>query len=214
MQPILKVDLTSRKSEIISIPTSWEVDYLGGASLAARMLYDHLKPELDPLSPEAPLLFMTGPLTGTYGPAVGRFVIAARSPATGLWGESNCGGFWGPELRFAGFDGLWITGRADAPIYLWMNDQGIEMRDAKHLWGQDTYSTQSAIQQELTGGQPRVAVIGPAGEALILYSVILTDHGRVAGRTGMGAVMGSKYLKAIAVEGNGKAPVVDLPVYA
>ncbi|OGO26889.1 MAG: hypothetical protein A2W33_04640 [Chloroflexi bacterium RBG_16_52_11] len=214
MQPILKVDLTSRKSEIISIPTSWEVDYLGGASLAARMLYDHLKPELDPLSPEAPLLFMTGPLTGTYGPAVGRFVIAARSPATGLWGESNCGGFWGPELRFAGFDGLWITGRADAPIYLWMNDQGIEMRDAKHLWGQDTYSTQSAIQQELAGGQPRVAVIGPAGEALIPYSVILTDHGRVAGRTGMGAVMGSKYLKAIAVEGNGKAPVVDLPVYA
>ena len=213
MQPILKVDLTSRNSEIVTIPTSWNEEYLGGASLAARMLYQHLIPELDPLSPEAPLLFITGPLTGTYGPAVGRFVIAARSPATGLWGESNCGGFWGPELRFAGYDGLWITGHADTPVYLWINDHGLEIRDAIHLWGQDTYSTQSAIQQELAAGRPRIAVIGPAGEALIPYSVILTDHGRVAGRTGMGAVMGSKYLKAIAVEGNGKAPVADVPLF-
>ena len=209
MQPIIKADLTSRMFEVVSIPNSWQVDFLGGASLAARLLYEQLTPKLDPLSPEAPLLFITGPLTGTYGPAVGRFVISARSPATGLWGESNCGGFWGPELRFAGYDGLWITGRADKPVYLWIYDNHLEIRDASNLWGSDTYSTQTAIKQELGVSQAHIAAIGPAGEALIPYSLILTDHGRVAGRTGMGAVMGSKNLKAVAVKGSSKFNVVD-----
>jgi aldehyde:ferredoxin oxidoreductase len=214
MQPILKVDLTSRKFEVLSIPDNWRADFLGGASLAARMLYDHLKFDLDPLSPEAPLLFITGPLTGTYGPAVGRFIISARSPATGLWGESNCGGFWGPELRFAGYDGLWITGRADSPIYLWIHNNDLEIRDAVHLWGLETYSTQVVIKDELGAGDTRVAVIGPAGEALIPYSLILTDHGRVAGRTGLGAVMGSKNLKAIAVKGNRKLQMAEPDTFA
>ena len=209
MQPILKIDLSTGSTENIIIPVSWEQDYLGGASLAARMLFEHLVPELDPLSPEAPLLFMNGPLTGTAGPAVGRFVITARSPATGLWGESNCGGFWGPELRMAGYDGLWIQGRAEQPVYIWICDNHIEIRSAIHLWGSDTYVTQRAVESELGSGRARIAVIGPAGEAMLPFSLILTDHGRVAGRTGMGAVMGAKNLKAIAVKGSRQIPVVD-----
>jgi aldehyde:ferredoxin oxidoreductase len=213
MQPILKVNLTQQTFETMLPPRAWEVDFLGGASLAARLLYDHLKPEIDPLSPDAPLLFMNGPLSGTAGPAVGRFVVCARSPATGLWGESNCGGFWGPELRKAGFDGLWIEGRASSPVYLSIHDAQVEIRPAGHLWGMDTYTAQAAVRAELSPGNPRVASIGPAGEAQIPFALILTDHGRVAGRTGMGAVMGAKNLKAVAVEGSGKVPLVDLAAY-
>src|SRR3990170_2481198 len=121
MQPIIHVHLSNGKIREMTIPSEWERDYLGGASLAARLLYEYLVPDLDPLSPEAPLLFLNGPLSGTAGPAVGRFVICARSPATGLWGESNCGGFWGPELRMAGFDGLLVTGAAPKPVYLWLH---------------------------------------------------------------------------------------------
>ncbi len=214
MQPILKIDLTNGKVEQMVIPPAWEQDFLGGASLAARLLYDRLTPALEPLSPQAPLLFMNGPLSGTSGPAVGRFVVCGRSPATGLWGESNCGGFWGPELRMAGFDGLWVEGRADIPVYLWIQDGKVEIRPANHLWGQDTYQTQELIEAELGAGKVRVASIGMAGEARIPYSLILCDHGRVAGRTGMGALMGSKNLKAVAVQGHGKVPVADSARYA
>ncbi len=207
MQPILNVDLTTGTISPSTVPADWEIDYLGAASLAARILYEYLTPDLAPTSPEAPLLFLTGPLTGTAGPTVGRFVICARSPATGLWAESNCGGFWGPELRKAGFDGLLVTGRAVEPVYLWIHDGRVEIREALHLWGLETYQTQDAIVSEVDQPNPRVAVIGPAGEAQIPMSVILTDHGRVAGRTGMGAVMGSKNLKGVAVKGSGKVPI-------
>lgn len=214
MQPILAVDLSTGETGEIEIPKEWERDFIGGASLAARLLYDHLTPDLEPLSPPAPLLFLNGPLSGTAGPAVGRFVVAARSPATGLWGESNCGGFWGQELRTTGYDGLWITGQAQSPVYLWIQDHRVEIRDASHLWGLDTYQTQDAIQKELDAGKTRLAVIGPAGEALAPFALILADHGRVAGRTGMGAVMGSKNLKAIAVKGHGRIPVSNPGAYA
>ncbi len=210
MQPILTVNLTTGEIDSFNVPADWAHDYLGGSSLAARLLYDDLSHDLDPLSPEAPLLFLPGPLTGTAGPAVGRFVVCARSPATGLWGESNCGGFWGPELRKAGFDGLWVTGRSPGPVYLWISDQRVEVRDAVHLWGLETTATQDAIIQELEGhGKHRVAVIGPAGESQIPFANIITDHGRAAGRTGMGAVMGAKNLKAVAVRGEWAIPVAD-----
>ncbi len=200
MQPVLRVNLTTQTIDSFEIPEEWERDFLGGASLAARMLFETLEPGLDPLSPGAPLLFLTGPLSGTAGPAVGRFVVCSRSPATGLWAESNCGGFWGPELRKAGFDGLWIMGKSEGPVYLWIVDQKVEIRDATHFWGMETYQTQDIVLEELREfGKHRVAVIGPAGEAQIPFAGILTDHGRVAGRTGMGAVMGSKNLKAVAV---------------
>lgn len=218
MQPILKIDLSTKEINQLKIPESFQQEYLGGASLAARLLYDHISPDVDALSPEASLLFLNGPLTGTLGPAVGRFVIAARSPATGLWGESNCGGFWGPELRKAGFLGLWITGCASEPVYLWIHgsradDVSVEFKQASSIWGKDTYETQEAVSAELAVSRARVAVIGPAGEAQIPYALILTDHGRVAGRTGMGAVMGSKNLKAIAVKGDGKVPIADGKTY-
>jgi len=213
MQPIIKVNLTTHQVEKITLPTDWERDYFGGASLAARILYDLLTPDLDPLSPEAPLLFQTGPLTGTRGPAVGRFAICALSPATKLWGESNCGGAWGPEIRKAGFDGLLVTGHAPKPVYLLIQDGEVEIRDAAHLWGMETYQAQSEILIELESSKAKVAVIGPAGEARLPLGIILTGHGRVAGRTGMGAVMGAKNLKAVAVRGRGAIPLAHPEAY-
>ncbi len=207
MQPILKIDLSTNLIETISIPVDWEKDYLGGASLAARMLYDALSAELDPLAPSAPLLCITGPLTGTASPTAGRFTVCGKSPATGLWAESNIGGFWGPELRMAGWDGVWLTGKARQPVYIYLNDDHVEFREATHLWGEDTYRVQELIKAELADPGVRVLGIGPAGEALIPFSLLLCDHGRVAGRTGLGAVMGSKNLKAIAVKGSRKIPV-------
>ena len=214
MQPILKIDLSTGKTEEYIIPTQWEKDFLGGASLAARILYSSLTRELDPLSPEAPLLFMMGPMTGTSGPTTGRFVVCGKGPATGLWAESNVGGFWGPELRAAGYDGLWITGRAERPIYLWLDGSKLEIRDAAHVWGQNTYTTQDKVKEEVGEKSARVCVIGPAGEKQVLFASILCDHGRMSGRTGMGAVMGAKNLKAIAVHGNNPIPVFDLATYA
>ena len=214
MQPILRINLSTNSFEEYLIPREWEVEYLGGASLGARLLYNDLVPSLDPLSAKASLLFLNGPLTGTSGPAVGRFVVCARSPATGLWGEANCGGFWGPELRMAGYYGLWITGKAKSPVYISIDDGCVDIRPADQLWGMDTYHTQAAVKAELELKTPRVAVIGPAGESLIPFACILTDHGRMAGRTGMGAVMGSKNLKAISVKGSGKVPVYDSESFA
>jgi aldehyde:ferredoxin oxidoreductase len=150
---------------------------------------------------------VTGPLTGTAGPAVGRFTVCGKSPATGLWAESNIGGFWGPELRMAGWDGVWISGKAEQPVYLYIHDDQVEYREASHLWGEDTYRVQELIKGELGEPGVRVLGIGPAGEALIPFSLLLCDHGRVAGRTGLGAVMGSKNLKAIAVHGSHKIPL-------
>jgi len=213
MQPILKINLTTGKTEEYKIPKPWEKDFLGGASLAARILYSSLTRELDPLSPEAPLLFMMGPMTGTSGPTTGRFVVCGKGPATGLWAESNVGGFWGPELRAAGYDGLWITGKAKEPVYLWLNGGRLEVRDAAHLWGQNTYKTQDSVKEEVGEKSARVCVIGPAGEKQILFASIMCDHGRMAGRTGMGAVMGSKNLKAIAVRGTNEIPVFDIAQY-
>ena len=214
LQPILKIDLSSEEVQEYRVPEIWERQFLGGATLSARVLYSSLAAELDPLSPEAPLLFMNGPLTGTSGPTTGRFVICGKGPATGLWAESNIGGFWGPELRKAGYDGLWVTGRADHPVYLWIEDGRLELREASHLWGKDTYETQELVRAEV--GQPgaHVCVIGPAGELQVLFASIMCDHGRFAGRTGMGAVMGAKNLKAIAVHGTKTVPIVDLAKYA
>ena len=213
MQPILTIDLTTRKTEEYQIPTTWEKDFLGGASLAARILYSSLTRDLDPLSPEGPLLFMMGPMTGTSGPTTGRFVVCGKGPATGLWAESNVGGFWGPELRAAGYDGLWITGKAEGPVYLWLDGNRLEFRNAAHLWGQNTYTTQEKVKEEIGEKSARVCAIGPAGEKQVLFASIMCDHGRMSGRTGMGAVMGAKNLKAIAVHGTNPIPVFDLAKY-
>jgi aldehyde:ferredoxin oxidoreductase len=209
---LLEVDLVTGSSQGRTIPAGLVHEFLGGASLAARVLYPELSPSLDPLSPEAPLLFMTGPLTGTAGPSVGRYVICGKSPATGFWAESNAGGFFGPELRLSGWDGLLIRGRAPEPVYLWIQEGTVEIRPAGHLWGRaDTYQTQERLRQELGDPLIRVASIGAGGEARIRFALVLCDHGRVAGRTGMGAVMGSKNLKAVAVRGRRDIPLADAP---
>ena len=214
MQPILKIDLSTRSAQEYRIPRAWEEAFLGGASLASRLLYPYLSPELDPLSADAPLLFLNGPLTGTAGPTVGRFVVCGKGPATGLWAESNCGGFWGPELRSCGFDGLWITGKAERPTYLWLNGKNVEFRSAEFLWGKDIYETQELVKNETAPKGTHVAVVGPAAENGVLFAGIYCDHGRAAGRTGLGTVMAAKNLKAIAVHGEGAIPLADPAGYA
>jgi aldehyde:ferredoxin oxidoreductase len=199
---LLRVDLSQGKMQDEEIDAQYRRDFIGGSGLAARMLWDDLDPTRVPLDPRSPLIWMTGPLTGSGGPATGRFTICGRSPYTGIWGESNIGGFVGPELRYAGYDGLWITGRAASPVYLWIHDGQAELRDARALWGKtDTYATQDAIRAETGEGKARVASIGLGGENGVPYAAIMADHGRAAGRAGMGALMGSKNLKAVAVRG-------------
>ncbi len=205
---MLKVNLSTGEICKEQIPAHWAADFIGGSGLAARLLWDNIDPKRDALDPESPFLWVTGPLTGTGGPATGRFTICGRSPQTGLWGESNIGGFVGPEMRRAGFDILWITGRSPEPVYLLIQDGSAEIRPAGHLWGKtDTYETQKSIREELGKSQARVASIGLAGENLIPFANIMSDHGRAAGRTGMGALMGSKNLKAVAICGTGTIPL-------
>jgi aldehyde:ferredoxin oxidoreductase len=204
---MLKVDLSTGAVERTQLPPETVCDFVGGSGLGARLLADELlqsgpRPPLDPASP---LLFVTGPLTGTAGPTTGRFTVCGRSPQTGLWGESNIGGFVGPELRFAGWDMLWVTGSAPNPVYLWICDDVVEIRSAAHFWGQaDTLETQRLIRQEVGQPQAKVACIGLAGENGVSCAGILSDHGRLAARTGLGTLMGSKHLKAVAVRGSGK----------
>jgi aldehyde:ferredoxin oxidoreductase len=202
--PLLVVDLTQGLTRSEDIDLSERQAFIGGSGLAVRLLWDTLDPRRDPLHEESPVLWMTGPLTGSGGPTTGRSSICGRSPLTGLWGESNIGGFVGSEIRYAGFDGIRITGRASSPVYLWVHDGEAEIRDASALWGKtDTYDTQRAIKQGLNEPRARVACVGLAGENLVPYASIMSDHGRAAGRTGMGALFGSKNLKAIAVRGRG-----------
>ncbi len=205
---ILQVDLTTGAQRVSEVPPEDERRFLGGAGLAARLLYPSLTPDLDPLDPRAPLLFMSGPLTGTAGPSVGRAVICARSPATGLWGESNIGGHIGPEIRAGGYEGVLVTGAAADPVYLWLHEGQVEIRPAAGLWGEtDTYQTQERIRAETGERLARVACIGRGGEARIPFASVMCDHGRLAGRTGMGAVMGAKNLKALAVRGRRPVPL-------
>ncbi|MGD8621849.1 MAG: aldehyde ferredoxin oxidoreductase N-terminal domain-containing protein, partial [Anaerolineales bacterium] len=202
------IDLTSGKVQDEWIEGKAAADFLGGAGMAAYLIQTELSEDLEPLSPAAPLVFATGPLTGTTGPAVGRYVICAKSPATRAWGESNIGGLFGPELRAAGIDALILRGKAKAPVYLSILDGEVCFNSAEHLWDQsDTYETQERIKSELGSEGIKVASIGRAGEAQLPYAIVLCDHGRVAGRTGMGAVMGSKNLKAVAVQGQQAIPL-------
>jgi len=209
MDKLLVVDLTSGRIKDEPLNEGYARQFIGGSGLACRYLYDTLDPDTSPLNPASPLFFMAGPLTGTRAPSCGRFVVCARSPLTGLWGEANSGGFFGPEMRFAGYDGIIIKGKAPAPVYLHIADGKATLRDAKHLWGQGTYETQEAIREGVGDAKTRVACIGPAGENLVKYAAIMSDKGRAAGRTGMGTVMGSKNLKAVAVRGSGQVPLAE-----
>ncbi len=203
---ILKVDLTEGK--ISMEPTEAYVDeYIGGRGLGVKLIYDNYKPGTGALEPGNPLLFNTGPLSGTAMPGSGRVDVTALSPMSNLRAKSNFGAYWGPELKFNGFDHLLITGKAEKPCYLWIHDGKVEIRPAEHLWGQDTHETQKLIQQELGDPEIKVVCIGPAGENLVRFACLISETGDAAGRTGMGAVMGSKNLKAVAVRGTGSVRV-------
>ncbi|MCP4539068.1 MAG: aldehyde ferredoxin oxidoreductase family protein [Chloroflexi bacterium] len=209
MGKILRVDLSTGKLWDEPLNAEYARDFVGGSGLAVRYIYDMVDGDTDPLGPDNPLVFMTGPLVGTAMPSAGRCSVCALSPLTRIWGESNTGGFFGPELRFAGYDGIIVTGQAENPVWLSIVEGQAELHDAADLWGSDSYKTQKQVREALDEPKARVACIGPAGENQALMAAVMNDHGRAAGRTGMGAVMGSKNLKAIGVRGSAKIPLAD-----
>jgi len=206
---ILRVDLSAGTTDDEPIDAALARAFLGGSGLAAARIARSPLSEIDPLGPDNPLVWTTGPLVGTAMPSAGRLSVCALSPLTGIWGESNTGGFLGPELRFAGYDGIVVTGRASEPVWLSIVEGEARLRDAASLVDHDSYETQRAIRAELGDGAVRVGCIGRAGENVVRFAAVMNDHGRAAGRTGMGAVMGAKNLKAIAVRGRGSVPVAD-----
>ena len=199
---LLKIDLTHSKVQIEPLKEDWLESFIGGSGLGAKYLYEMTDEKTHPLSPENPLIFMTGPFTGTSVPLSGRHAVVTRSPLTGIFGESDVGGTWGAYLKKAGFDGILIKGKSEKPIYLWINDEKVEIRQASHLWGKDTYEVDAILKSE-THEKAVISTIGQAGENQVLLSSIMTDgrDARAAGRCGMGSVMGSKNLKAIVVFG-------------
>ena len=205
---ILEVDLTSGKISKTSVDDETLRKFIGGSGLAAKLFLDRVSPQVAPLSPQNTLFIMTGPLQGTNLPGSGRFNISAKSPLTNIWGEGNCGGTFGPELKFAGWDGIIIEGASDKPVYLFIDDDKVEIRDASDLWGKDSYKTIDMVTDKIGGGRKvKVLAIGQAGENLVKYAAIIHDKADVIGRCGLGAVMGSKKLKAIVVRGMGKASI-------
>lgn len=199
---VLRVDLGAREIDEEQLPARWVERYLGGTGLAARLLYEELEPGIDPLGPANVLVFATGPVTGTRAPTSGRHAVSAKSPLTGLLGEATSGGDWGTALRRAGVDLVVVEGCADDPVYLHIEDGEYELRDATHLWGTDVPETTDRIQAETTEDAV-VSTIGRGGENEVRFAAVMNDVKRAAGRTGMGAVMGSKRLKAISVVGTG-----------
>lgn len=206
---ILHVDLSAGSTRIEHLGTEFWRSYLGGRSLVAHYLLTEVPQGADPLGPENVLVFATGVLTGVPVPGAGRHSVGAKSPLTGGYGESEAGGFWGAELKQAGWDAICIHGRSERPVYLWIKDDDVELRDATHLVGRETGEVEDAIRAELGDRRIRVAQTGLAGENLVRFALIVNDLNEVAGRTGLGAVMGSKRLKAIAVRGSRKVPVAD-----
>jgi len=196
---ILHVDLSSGR--VWTEPTASYRAFIGGRGLNVALLFKLLKPHTDPLCPDNILVFNTGPLTGTGAPAAARYNVSSRSPLSGFLGDSNSGGFWAAELKHTGYDGIVFYGKAAKPVYLSIQNETAELRDAGTLWGQDTWVTSRAIQQANHDPRMMVACIGIAGENLVKFASVVNNNSRVAGRTGMGAVMGSKNLKAIAVRG-------------
>ena len=198
---VLRVDLSNEKITTEPINREWTKSFIGGKGLGARYLFEELKPGVDPLSPDNVVMIWTGPLVGTMVPLTSRYAVVTKSPLTGTFLDSYAGGYFGPEMKYAGYDGVIIKGKAKKPVYLWINDGKAELRDAKNIWGKDNFKTEELIRKETGQSRARVASTGPAGEKLSLISGITSDLTRNAGRGGSGAVFGSKNLKAIAVRG-------------
>lgn len=208
MRKYLWVNLSDRSLREETPDDSLLVNFIGGYGVAARILYDHIHPKVDPLGPENILGFLTGPLTGTLAPTGTRWTVAAKSPLTGGWGDANGSGFFGVALKRSGFDAVFFEGVSDHPVYLYLEDGRPELRDASHLWGMDTYQIEDWVKANL-GKEVEAACIGPSGESLTLISGIVHIKGRVAARSGLGAVMGSKRVKMIAALGTKSIPLSD-----
>lgn len=210
MGKVLRVDLSKNKTTVDTFSGEIFRKYIGGSGIGTRILYDETDEKTDPLGPENVLVFMAGPLVGTRVPNFGRFQVVTKSPLTGAFGEANCGGTWGPGLKRAGYDGIIFTGKSDKPVYVYINNGEVEIRDAAFLWGKDTFEVDVILKAEL-GSKVVTCCIGQAGEKLVKVAAIMTDgvDGRAAGRCGVGAVMGSKNLKAVVVNGSVKTPIAD-----
>jgi aldehyde:ferredoxin oxidoreductase len=212
---ILEVDLTSGKMEITDVSDDDKRLFLGGSGIAAKLFLDRFNIHALPLSPENPLIVMNGPVVGTQFPGTSRFAVCGKSPLTGIWGEGTCGANFGPELKFAGIDGIIFKGASPTPVYLSIEDDEIELRDASDLWGMDNYSVTDFLKERHgKEKRPKILSIGPAGENLVKFAAICNDKGDFVGRTGMGALMGSKRLKAIVVNGTKKVEISYPDEYA
>jgi aldehyde:ferredoxin oxidoreductase len=206
---ILKVDLGTGEIGVEEPPDSFYRRYMGGNGFVGYYLLKEVPKGADPLGPDNVLVFAAGPITGVPIAGAGRNVVGAKSPLTGGYGEGDVGGYFGAELRHAGYDAVVVRGQASSPVYLWIHDGEAELRPADHLWGLQTLETQEAVQSELGDTRIRLAMIGPGGENLVRYACVINDVTRAAGRTGLGAVMGSKNLKAVAVRGRASVPLAD-----
>jgi aldehyde:ferredoxin oxidoreductase len=202
------VDLTKRSIKKEDLDIGFAKKYLGGKGFGARLLYDIVPPKIHPFSPQNAVIFCTGPLTATMAPT-NRYCIVTKSPLTGLFSDSYAGGDFSPELKFAGYDMVVIRGKSLKPVYLWIDDDNVELRSARSIWGLDTYETQDRILEELGDKRIKVACIGPAGERRVRFALVDSSPHRQAGRCGTGSVMGSKNLKAVAVRGSGNIALGD-----
>ncbi|MGA9347960.1 MAG: aldehyde ferredoxin oxidoreductase N-terminal domain-containing protein, partial [Anaerolineae bacterium] len=207
MGKILFVDLSKNKLKDEALDEKICRQFIGGYGIGARILFSRQKAGIDPLGPDNTLGILSGPFSGTPALSGTRFTVVGKSPLTGGWGDANSGGYFGAFLKFAGYDALFFSGISAKPVYLFINNGKAELRDAAHLWGKDTRQTEEILKSEL-GKDVEVACIGPSGENLSLISAVMS-RSRTAARSGLGAVMGSKKLKAVAVKGNMKVPLAD-----
>ena len=210
---VLRINLTEWTVTKEPLNEQWAREYVGGRGLGARYLTEEMDPTVDALSPDNKLLFVTGPLTGTSASCGSRYMLVTKGPLTNAITTSNSGGYWGPELKFAGYDMVILEGRASSPCYLWVYNETVEIREADHLWGRTVWETEERLRAELGVPDTIIASIGPAGENLVRFACIMNDLHRAAGRSGVGAVMGSKNLKAIAVRGTGGVTLADPPAF-
>jgi aldehyde:ferredoxin oxidoreductase len=206
---ILRVNLTKGSFRTEPLSRDWVRDYIGGDGFAARMLFEEVKPRTNPLGEGNKLIIATGPVTGTLWPMSGRTVFVSKAALTGIWGESHVGGFLGPELKYAGYDVLVIEGKSEKPVYVLIQDSDLQLVNATEFWGMETNEVTAAIRKRHTDPDIQVAAIGPAGERLVRFASVIVNNARAAGRTGMGAVLGSKNVKAVAVRGHQGLQVSD-----
>jgi len=208
---MLRVDLTQGQASRVPTPRNLFEDYIGARGVGAAMLFRELEAGVDPLGADNKLIFLTGPLEGTLAPGANKIVVTFRSPLTGTYSFSLCGGHLAPELKFAGYDGIVVEGKSEHPVYLWVDNDQVTLCDASHLWGRLTHDTEDELRAEIGDPDIRVACIGPAGEKLVRFACIQADYHREFGRGGAGAVMGAKNLKAIVIRGTGHVDVADPP---